>query len=90
MPQSIALLGKIFSIFFWILVGWSLFTSMQAWYIPYIQIIGGITLFAHVVECGLFLTQARFRHYPKALHLLQILLFGVFHLKPLQASTKEQ
>ena len=82
-------LGKILSILFWFAVI-AVYIIEPNWELtPYIKIAGIITINAHILEAFWFLSWKeidQLNNIPA--HLMKILLFGAFHIKPLRDSLK--
>lgn len=77
--------GKAISIMFWALVIF-VFVTEPAWEMTsLIKIIGLITINIHILEAFWFLSWKETNKLRRMwFHILQILLFGAFHLKPLR------
>lgn len=78
-------LGKIISMLFWILVIAVYLVDFDSDMVPIIKIAGVVTLNIHILETFWFLSwkeTGKLDNIP--LHMLKVILFGAFHLKPLR------
>lgn len=78
-------LGKILSILFWFAV-FAVYIIEPNWQLtPIIKIAGIITINAHILEAFWFLSWKEIDKLDSVgLHIMKILVFGAFHLKPLR------
>ncbi|MBI1318827.1 MAG: DUF1145 domain-containing protein [Candidatus Hydrogenedens sp.] len=84
MNNTILLGGKFVSIAFW---GAVIVNVLRPYPEPYHALFlgaGGLILLIHIVECALFLQVVRDNTKNLTADLIQVLLFGVFHVKVVQ------
>ena len=85
MNNTVLLLGKLVALGLWVVIVANLVRPFPDPYAAIFQGTGILLLVAHVVELAMFNAVIREKTSNFAVDAIQVLLFGVFHIKSMQA-----
>lgn len=81
--KNFLLINKAITLFFWVAVGANYALGFPAPVGPALGLAGPLIFLAHIVEVAIFLRKYRAASHAVAADAVQILIFGVFHFKPI-------
>lgn len=86
--KNFLLMNKVITLFFWVAVGVNYALGLPAPIGPALGLAGPLILLAHIVEVLLFVSKYRAGSDNVPADAVQILVFGVFHFKPIIDKSK--
>lgn len=81
--KNFLLMNKAITLFFWVAVGANYALALPAPVGPALALAGPLILLAHIVEVILFLAKYRAGSDNVSADAVHILVFGIFHFKPI-------